>query len=57
MLTDEKIDKLFDNLKEWFIQWVKAKPTGEFNINIPVHEGGIRERYTIGTKEKQKVGL
>jgi hypothetical protein len=45
------ITKIFADAAERFTAWLRSKPTGEFNLTIPVNQGGVR-RPEIGIKEK-----
>jgi len=46
--VDTQTAALFDLLQERFTEWlVDRKPTGEFQIKIPVSQGGLRGKPKI----------
>lgn len=48
----EEIHSLFQRVEQRFMAWLLNKPTGKFSVEIPVNQGGIRERPDVGIKEK-----
>jgi len=53
-MTDKpnKINDIFQEARSRFIKWVKDKPTGSFSMDIPVNQGGIRDKPEYNFKEK-----
>ena len=47
MDKEKEVDAMFVEFKAIFLEWLKLRPTGEFNIYILLNEGGIRARPKI----------
>ena len=48
----EKISLLFRNAQQRFLAWLEHKPTGKFSMDIPVNEGGVRDKPEYNFKVK-----
>ena len=48
----QKINDIFIEARRRFIKWIVGKPTGKFSMEIPVKDGGIRDKPEYRYKEK-----
>lgn len=48
----QTINEIFQEARKRFIKWVNDKPTGSFSIEIPVNQGGIRDKPEYKYTEK-----
>ena len=48
---EKEVEVMFVEFKAIFLEWLESRPTGEFVVNIPVNQGGLRDKPKVTRTE------